>query len=348
MQIGKRIIDFFFLFLGFLICTHANGMGEMPGEIEVQEIMGFRELEEQYNIKVAPISFPGTTAYDFVYVNSDTIIIVKPLQLVELNISTGEQKPIELPEGWNERVFLGFRELQYDRITNSIHMKFLERRIDGGTRYSYHILRLEDHTWESIDELGDDINFCWYDAENMLIYVSNFRVVTVFDLRKREILESIQLPQRENPGNTEIQLVGYIHCMYGNPLKILASPFGANNGPRYRYIIFDTATRTTTFFMESTMESTIDSKINLSGFNWYIPVDDNWCFLAVNARGGHESAIVKLDLQSNTMETVILDDFPYDIYNFKQIAAGRYGFMMGTRNSIGGHGQSYLCFLDYP
>jgi hypothetical protein len=318
--------------------TYANGIGGMSMEIEVQEIQRFKGLEQQYNIKIAPINFPGSKAYDFVYIDSETIIVVNTPQLIEINLLTKEQKTIELPAEYKERKLDGYRGLQYDPVTNSIHMTFLYRRADNRSRQSYHILRLEDYTWEAIDELGDQVRGFWYDSKNMFIYANDRGTITVFDLRKREVLDYIEMPNE----------VKNVVCMYGNPLKVLISINTIlNNESRFHYIIFDTATGTSTNFLEST-ESIIDSKINFHAFIYYTPVNDDNCFLGVDRRSENKSGMVLLDLQSNIIETVALDDFPYEIYNFKQIAEGKYGFMMGTRTVTGAHGQSFLCFLDYP
>jgi hypothetical protein len=346
MPIRKRIINILLLFVGSIINIHANGTMETPGEIEVQEILRFRELEEQYNIKVAPINFPGSGVYDFVYINPDTIIIISAFQMIEIKLSTGEKKLIDPPEVWEEIYYRRFREPFYDQSNNTLHTRFTVNG-RGINRSSYYILHLDSYTWELIDELGNDFSFYWYDAENMLINISTFKTVTVYDLSKHEILDSIELPQRDNPGSIETQLVSYIYSMYGNPLKIFATAPGDRNGSRFHYIIFDTATRTTMHFLETT-ESTIDSKINFSALGPFTPINDDGRFLAVNNMRADKSGIVLVDFRSNTMETVLLDDFPHHIYNFKQIDEGKYGFMMATRNSFGGHGPSFLCFLDYP
>jgi hypothetical protein len=336
------------------MCSYATGSSEIEVLPETQRQW---EFEQQYSIKVAPIIFPSPGLYDFVYIDSNTIIIVDGLRLVEINMSTGRQRPIGLPVEWSERRFEGFRDLYYDPTTNSLHTTFLETSISrGGIGRSYHILDLENYTWESIDELGDNISFCWYDAENMLIYIEQsrrnqfdpqeeerdpdgfvIRTITVFDLRNREVLDTIVRPRE----------IKNILCMYGNPLKILASGYSTNIESRYHYIIYDTATRTTEVFIEST-ESTIDSKINFLALGYYTPINDEGCFLGVDRRRENKSGIVLVDLKANTIETVILDDFPYTIDYFKKIAEGKYGFMVRPRNSNGRYGQSFLCFLDYP
>jgi hypothetical protein len=135
--------------------------------------------------------------------------------------------------------------------------------------------------------------------------------------------------------------------MYGYPLKILASVRSNKIEHRNHYIIFDTATNTTSFFTES-IENMIDGNTVISSLGYYTSLNDEFCFLGIEYGRGRNSAIALLNLLANTREVVALGDFPYRIHNIKQIAEGKYGFMVWTPNIFGGHGQIFLCFWDYP
>ena len=328
----KITVSVILLFIGSVMCIFAGGNSEAQHR---------RDLA-QYGIEVSPISLSGTRAYDFVYINANKIIITEPRQLIEINPTTGERKIIELPEDWVERRFEGFRELTYDEMSNSVHVLFRERRLER-IGLSYNILCLEDYTWEAIEELGYRIQNYWYDSENMKIYTYQFeleseggyivRSIKSFDLSERKFIDSIEIPYD----------IRNIYCIYGNPLKILAD-VRIENSYSTHFIIFDIATGTRIDFSESF----IDNNTGFFHLSYYTPLDNDMQFIGVERRMSNRSGIVMMDLNANSMETVALDGFPYEIYNFKKIAEGRYGFMVGTRTWTGGHGQSFLCFLDYP
>ena len=303
---------------------------------------------EQYGIIVSSLYFPYTW-YDFVYVNANTIIMTMS-KLVEINLSTHEQKEIEMPEGlamwegpvggWkegSEKKFEGFREMSYDEKNNTVHMLFRYRDLNNKVNMSYQILNLGDYTWEAIEELGNDINKYWFDSENMLIYVHQYVLrgiscITKYDLTKREIIDCVELTGMWSP-----------YCMYGNPPKFLTSTQSNQVRGARNFCIYDITTRERKDFPESPID---DSNNNFFNLAIYTPFDEDGLFLGVIP--GRKSGIALLDLNSNTREIVALKEFPYEIYNFKKISNGRYGFMVGIRTSTGVHGQSVLCFLDYP
>jgi hypothetical protein len=280
-----------------------------------------------------------------VFIGADKILLQKGLLLIEVDLSTNEQKIIETPKNWT--VNADYRRLKYDMATNSVHMIYREKGIRG---YLYYILHLDDYSWEVIDELGfilhDDY---WYDSMNKHKYVFQnikkelypeksetdpeliFSIVK-FDVAKREFLEYVEMPRG----------IYNIYCMYGSPLKILADI--RNDKDNYRHLfIFNTETKEMTDFPE------IATGINaeFSRITYPTPLKEGRHFIGV-MRSGYESRLVMMNLNANTMETVALHDFPYEIYNFKQITEGKYSFMVATRTWAGGHGISFLCFLDYP
>ena len=333
----------------------ANAFGEIGTRLTEQEI---REELPNYGITVSPMSFrAGFGAYDFLYIDDNTIIRPTGFGLIIFNLLANEQKRIEVPEEWtisegyglgwgkgSEKKFEGLRELSYDRITNTVHTLFRYRDLNNKVRMSYNILNLENYKWEGIKELGEDIFKYWYDSENMLIYVrhtllyenesrvsNNASYLTTYDLQRREIVESIELNNLQTT-----------YCIYGNPPKILAS---TNTGGALHFFIYDILTKTRTDYPES-----IISLINgtFIGLNYHTPIDEESCFLVIEHKREYKSSIAKIDLNTNTKETVALGDFPYEIYSFKKIDKGKYGFMVGTRTWTGARGHQFLCFIDIP
>jgi len=332
----------------------ANAFGETGTRLTEQEI---REELPNYGITVSPMSFrAGFGAYDFLYIDDNTIIRPTGFGLIIFNLLTNEQKRIEVPEEWtisegyglgwekgSEKRFEGLRELSYDRITNTVHTLFRYRDLNNKVRMSYQILNLENCAWEAIEELGNEINKYWYDSENMLIYVQQVirfenelglsRIayfITTYDLRKREIIASVELND-----------VHFVYHIYGNPPKILASTSSGG----LHFFVYNIASKTLTDYPKSSIGGSDSIFSNLA---YYIPFSEDGCFLAIEMKREYKSGVVLIDLKTNTRETVLLDDFPYEIYNFKQVSEGRYGFMVGTRTWTGARGQSFLCFLDYP
>ena len=323
----KKIYAVVFIFFNVMY-IHAFGKSEARHR---------RELE-QYPITVAPISLRGGIAYDYVFIDTDRIILREALQLTEFNLSTGEQKKIELPEEWAERRSLRLRGFQYDKANNSVHMILL----NNAPEYicTYHILYLDNYSWEAIEEPGNQIRFFYYDAINMLSYVGHFvtyetgsgyrrkTYITTYDLQKREIVDRVEIP--------DDTYAVYSLYLYDNQPKMLAT---TQNTGRLHYFTYDIPNRTRIDFPEAI--------INFDSLNDYIPIIENGCFLGVSsARAG--SSIVMMNLNNNTRETVALDDFPYFIYNFQQIAESKYSFLVGTSTWAGGEGPQFLCFLDYP
>jgi hypothetical protein len=304
-----------------------------------------RKELEQYPIIVSPISFPGSTAYDFTYVNPETIIITGSRQLFEVNSTTNTWKEIKIPESWAEKRFEGFREMQFDRTANSIHMLFRTRNTSNKIEQTYYILNLEDYSWEVIDYISSDISGYWYDSENCLIYVfhripygetsnSIGSYIATYDFTKKKVISQ-----------DELRDMGNAYCIYGNSPRLLSSKKSENMEWSRHFIIYDIALKRRIDFPESLI---LDNNKNVIKLMYYVPLSKEACFLGVDISRSNNSSIALLDLNNNTLETVALETFPYTIYNFKKIAEGKYGFMVRTRTRSGAHGQSFLCFLDYP
>jgi hypothetical protein len=346
----KKLHNFILLFLGSAMCIHALG------EIETEEQK--RMKLEQYPIKVAPISLPGTIGYDYVFINKDTIFL-SGRQLFEVNLTTDKWKEIETPKDWTANYLI--RELKYDKTTNSVHMLYIERnqekRMPG---FSYYILHLDDYSWEGIDELGINLGGqYWYDSQNKYIYVllgkmnaaeleerklnsggDYQQTILKFDLDNREVLEYIELPHDTSN----------IYCMYGSPLKILASTPSKQIPRSHHFFIYDVSTRTRADYPESIfVTAAVDA--DFISLRDYIPINGNGCFLGIEDRTQSaqiKNSIALMDLNLNTLETVALKDFPYEMNRFKEIDNGKYSFLVRTLNWAGGASQSFLCFLDYP
>ena len=332
-----------------------NGFGEISENVEViSDTHRYMELEENFKIKVAPLNFSGTTTYDFVYINSGKIIVIVFPKLYEINLLTKEKKTINPPEFWEEIYYQQFKEPIYDQFNNTIHTNFTVSG-RGVNRSSYYILHLDNYTWELIDDVGHNFDKHWYDSKNLIIYtvqykINNFdnnsfdrdsdgfaiRIVIIYDLSKRKIIDTIELPQTSND----------IQCIYGNPVKILSSINDKDLSSIYHYSIYSTTTKESIFFIDNE-ESIIDTKINFDLLSHYIPINENGCFIMVNRKRDYKSGIVIMDIHSNRFETIALDDFPYTIYNFKKIGKEKYAFMAQTRNSFGGPGPSFLCYWEY-
>jgi len=317
-----------------VIHIHAGGAPDMKKEAQLHE-----ELK-RYPVTVAPISLPGTIAYDYVFIDADRLILVESLQLTEINLSTGEQKTIEIPEEWaKKRGFLSFRELQYDKTNNSVHM-ILDNREPGYGERTYHILCLDDYSWDTIEELGNQIQDYYYDAISMLIYIYHrfvihgaetgySRYITTYDLQKKEIVEQLEVPNDTHS----------VYCLYlhDNQPKMLASTRSTQMNWGLHFFIYDIHNRTRVDFPESIINMDTD----FFSLHNYIPLNENGCFLSVASKVRNKSSIAVMNLINNTVETVALDEFPYEIYGFKQITEGRYS-MLVTYSP----GPKALCFLD--
>jgi len=333
----KRIFAVIF-FLCSVISIYALGKSEAQ----------YRKELEQYPLKVVsiPISLPGTASYDFLFIGIDKILLKKPKELIEINLSTNEQKPIVLPEDFTggRFSFSGFGSPQYDEESNSVHILFswFNRELSPARRRSYHILHLDDYSWEIIEELsdifgGDTFHGVFYfDSANKHIFVQQGYFILKFDLIKREFLEKIELTD------------SHVNIMYGNPVNLLAFTRSEQIDLGTYFFIYDISTGTRFDFPESIFNRKSDflggEYISLDSF---LPFDENMRFLAVATMRG-VSNIVLMDLNTNTIETVALDGFPYFVWNLKKIADGKYAFMVATRTLTGGHGPKFLCTLDYP
>ena len=339
----------------FIISLGISGI-YAAGEMDMLSGEQQRRLElMHYGMEVSTLSFPAAAIYDFIYTTSGMVVYVNPMQLVEADPYTGEQRVIAMPEGWARRRFEGFRDLQYDAVDNSVHMLFMERGASstGGPGFSYHILHLDDYTWTSIDELGSDIIFSWYDEENKHIYVyqQEFRsleadqnlplmrrLIIKYDLNTRETLDLIDLPPE----------LRNVTAIYGSPVRVLGESRIVNEQYIPHYVVFDLDSRETFIFQDNlTMEERIygNSIIDNFSLGYFINADNGMSFLAVES-GNSISRIIFLDFYSKSRETIALDNFPFSIYSFKKIASGKYGFMVGTRTWWGGYGPSFLCFLE--
>ena len=305
-----------------------------------------RKELEQYPIRVSQISsLPPTDAYRFEYINGDTVFIYGSHDLFEVNLTTNKWTRIIKPNSWNSNT--SCRNLQYDQVTNSIHMLGYEYKRDSSSRMiGYYILRLDGYTWETIEELGDEIDNFHYDSINMLIYVwqstvqeneSGRRVInyiTTYDLQRRVIINRAELPDDTY----------FVYLLYGNPLKVLASTRSKEVVGGLCYSIYDILTGTRVDYPE------IILSYGFSNIDIVIPLNKEGCFLGIEYHGLDSSKIVEIDLNTKIIKTVALENFPYTIGNFKKIAQGKYAFIVSTPNRIGGPGPCFLCFMDlaYP
>jgi hypothetical protein len=331
----KRIYAIIFLFFCGVMYIHAFGKSEAR----------YRRELEQYPITVAPISLRGGVVQSYTFIDAERLIMIETLQLTEINLSTGEQKKIEIPEEWAERgsgFFL--RKPQYDKENNSIHINLV-----NSITSTYHILHLDDYTWETIEELGNGIIGFYYDTVNTLIYVNHAiryetdsafnyskTYITTYDLQRREVIDRVELPEDTD----------YVYSIYGNPPKILALAYNQISKRSY-FFIYDLITRTRIDYPESDIFYGSNSPSYLEEC---ISVGEERSFLCVesNRNSSIRSSIALVDFNTNTLERVGLVNFPYGIYNFQQIAEGKYSFLVVTRTWAGGYGPKFLCFLDYP
>jgi hypothetical protein len=169
----KNLASSIFLFFISLMFVYATGETQKRKELE------------QYPIKVAPLSLRGGIAYEFVFIDTDKMILVDIKKLVEVNFSTNTQKTIALPGECSSNEFMSFRKPFYDAASNSVHIFFswVFRGKSPARRFTYHILHLDDYSWEAIEELGDFsylVNF--YDSTNKHIYIQQNKSLLKFDL----------------------------------------------------------------------------------------------------------------------------------------------------------------------
>jgi hypothetical protein len=308
-------------------------MSAYPLETRDEQIL--RELEK-YNIRVVPISLSRTYSHQYVFINPDTIIMTKEYiqsgELVEISLSTNEQILIVKPVKINS-LPVGIRDLIYDKTTNSVHVLYNSRNPKISF---YFILRLDNYTWEEIKELENEISECWYDPENSYVYIDPFvhqypkSIIRIFDLKKREFLEDLELPDG----------TGTVANIYVKQQKMMVHVL-TNNGKYPTYLaIYDMVTGTMKEFPESNNEVifSFDSRE-------CIPVKEDGCFLGIRWTGGKDE-IALMDLNYNTLKSVVLQGFPFHIYNLQEYANGVYSFIVRTRNSLGFYDRQFLCFLD--
>ena len=326
--------------------AHSGGSQDMKNRLE------------PYPVNVYPISFPNNgTSYSFVYINEDTIFVYGSYDLFEVNVKTNRWNKIKRPENLVPTTF--YRNLKYDKVTNSIYMFCQEgsrSHLLLSSEYLFYILHLDDYTWEAVDVLGKGMRNFYFDSTNTLIYFFQYTTtdsesgrgyITIYDLRKREIIDQVELSDD----------IHYVCLLYGSPLKVLAAIWnkeidnGINELGSQNLFIYNISAGARIGYPE------IDIKHDPDFFSIslleLIPVKEDGIFLGVKIEGERTkpiSKIVEMDLNTKTVKTVALDGFPYFIYNFQQITDRKYGFMISTYNRFGGPGPCYLCFMDlaYP
>jgi hypothetical protein len=336
-----KILSIIILLINTIISIHANGRFDMQSEAEKRY-----ELE-QYPITVSPISLQGLTSYDYVFIDDNTIILTGGSPFIKIDLLTNTQSFINF-QIERESVDSGFRNFKYDKKNNLVHMVLKYRENIG---FSYYVLHLDDYSLERIDELGNEIinGDYHYDEENMLVYIHHFmpyedrmnrrRYISTFDFEKCEIIDTFELYDTY-----------YVDIMYSSPLKILASTRSNQINGELHFFIYDLSTRTRVDFPESTsiIKSTSIISNRLIALNNNISLNEDLRFIGIESGQGFKSSIGIMDLYTNTVKTVALENFPFEMYSFKEISQGKYSFMVRTRTPTGAHGQSFLCFLDYP
>ena len=106
---------------------------------------------------VLPVSLSGRVSYDYLFIQTNKVILAYSTNLIEIDLLTNERKIIDIPQELTERNFRSFRELKYDHIRNTVHMVFGRRLFGSVYIWSYFILNLENYSWEEIEELEGNV-----------------------------------------------------------------------------------------------------------------------------------------------------------------------------------------------
>jgi hypothetical protein len=274
---------------------------------------------EKYSIHAIPLG--SSLISDYVFINTDRIILAIGSTLFEYFISTSEQKPIPKPIYLSRRSIENIDRLTCDKARNAVHM-ILDEKMNGLTVYSYWILYLDGHRWEEFKWIENSIVDYYFDSDNAMIYIvdSNYRHSSIFlyDMDNHKYLDRIWFER-------DIQ---EILCIYGDPLKLLGRVYNSEE-KTFHYYIFDIETRTGKYY-----SSPVNDKYFLTD---YIALRYD-CFLTINIQHRYVNDIMLLDLNNDTMENIILPpNFPYRIGLLKETEAEKYSFI------IYGNGWQLLC-----
>jgi hypothetical protein len=289
-----------------------------------------KEMQEKYNITAIPLSkglVPNT-----IFMDENTVIFVDAANdFFKYDLISGEREMIRVPPGWHRRRIDGFRNIVYDKMSNSLHMIVQENIFSKDSHaFSYAVLYLDTYIWEEISELGNNISDFFYDPIKNIIYIKQFfhrdfynYELLVFDLNARKFIQRIELKKE----------IRTIYCMYGEPLKILAY-VSDQNSDTYHFYIFDTETRTG---IETDSYNSSDFLIQEC-----ISLSDKR-FLGISVTHQNESHIFSLDVFSDTTELVLLKRLPYHISRFTKVNNEKYSFII-----LSSDGWSLLCFIELP
>jgi hypothetical protein len=276
-----------------------------------------RELAKEH-ITAIPIS--KEWVIDYVYTSEDTLLLsIGFKKLVLLDLSINEQKSIEVPENLAEVTH--FKQFTYDSKANSVHM-LVQEKIEAapGFSLSYYILYLDDFSWGKITELGYKIEFYYYDLIEGLIYVKDGNnQIMIFDFVSRKYINTIQFSKK----------IGDICCMYGDPLKFLAT---IQVGGSYHYGIFNLDTGDIVEFPDAHI-----TDMHIAEYTpWY---GNN--FLGIQYR--RLKSIMVFDIYKDTKTWETLKTFKQDIYRLKRRGDGEYSFLIVADDKW-----TLLCRMAYP
>jgi hypothetical protein len=272
-------------------------------------------------------------ARDYVVINKDIVIYTYGPRLIEVNMQTGVSKIIKDLDRENEKDIAGFFDLTYDKNANAIQM-IIQKRNSGGTPpvllYSWGIFRLDDCTFEEVYEFGNDVAYYHADSLAGLVYiVGGFlsSIISVFDLNTHECVRKITVPQR----------VTMIHCIYGQPPKMI---FSNEQRHAITYYVFNLETEEVTAFPKP-----VNSGTSAFYKRGYVPYNssDNLFLVFEN------NDLVLLNLAESTVVT--LKSFERPVRNLTREEDGKYSFLMEWNDpskNILFSKSMLLCFMEYP
>jgi hypothetical protein len=112
---AKKIINILLLFFLFTP-LFASGAKERQARLRL----------EKSNIHTVPLG--SGLVSDYVFIDSDLVIVAVGSTLIEVSISTGNQKPIPKPMHLAERRIEDINRFTYDKKKNAIHMILQEKK----------------------------------------------------------------------------------------------------------------------------------------------------------------------------------------------------------------------------
>ena len=143
------IKSIYIILLFFHVIITINALGKTEAQ--------YRNELEKHPITVLPVSLSGGVTYDYLFIQTNKVILAYSTNLIEIDLLTNERKIIDIPQELTERNFRSFRELKYDHIRNTVHMVFGRRLFGSVYIWSYFILNLENYSWEEIEELEGNV-----------------------------------------------------------------------------------------------------------------------------------------------------------------------------------------------